>query len=318
MSKRYLVTGGAGFIGSHLCHALVARKKQVIILDSLDSGNLCNISDILDDEHVEFIEDSILNGHRLLSLCERVDGIFHLAALVSVQHSIDDPRSNHRINIDGLFEVFEAARLTGVPKVVLASSAALYGNDYLPPHKETFPSVPLSPYAVGKCLSELYAAVYTDLYGVHSVCLRFFNVYGPKQDPSSPYSGVISKFMDAITRNESFTIFGDGEQTRDFVYVLDVVQALILSMEMNVSGVFNVGTGMSVSINQLARTIMEVSGKDVGIRYLDAREGEVRHSCADISKISEGLGYKPRYSIYQGLSETFAWWTNECPPCNFL
>lgn len=310
MGKRYLVTGGAGFIGSHLCHTLIAKGDRVVILDSLDSGNMCNISDILDDDHVEFIEDSILNGPRLLSLCDRVDGIFHLAALVSVQRSIDDPRLNHQINIDGLFEVFEAARLARVPKIVLASSAALYGNDYLPPHKETVQSVPLSPYAVGKCLSELYAAVYTELYGIHSVCLRFFNVYGPKQDPSSPYSGVISKFMDAISGDDEFTIFGDGEQTRDFVYVLDVVQAMILSMEKGVSGVFNVGTGMSVSINQLARTVMEVSGKDVGIRYLGAREGEVRHSCADISKISEGLGYKPRYSLKEGISDTYSWWNN--------
>ncbi|WP_181391369.1 GDP-mannose 4,6-dehydratase [Methanospirillum stamsii] len=308
MNKRYLVTGGAGFIGSHLCHALVARGDQVIILDSLDSGNLGNISDILDDEHVEFIEDTILNCPRLISLCNDVDGIFHLAALVSVQRSIDDPRLNHQMNIDGLFEVFEAARLVGVPKIVLASSAALYGNDYLPPHEETFVSVPLSPYAVGKCLSELYAAVYTELYGVQSVCLRFFNVYGPKQDPSSPYSGVISKFMDAISRDDEFTIFGDGEQTRDFVYVLDVVQALILSMEKSVSGVFNVGTGLSVSINQLARTIMDISGKNEGIRYLGAREGEVRHSCADISKISEGLGYKPKYSLKEGINEIFQWW----------
>ena len=308
MSKRYLVTGGAGFIGSHLSQALAARGDRVIILDSLDSGKLCNISDLLEDDHVEFIEDTVLNGSRLVSLCDGIDGIFHLAALVSVQRSIDDPRLNHRINIDGLFEVFEAARLARVPKIVLASSAALYGNDYLPPHKETFASVPLSPYAVGKCLSELYAAVYTDLYGVHSVCLRFFNVYGPKQDPSSPYSGVISKFMDAISRNDEFTIFGDGEQTRDFVYVLDVVQALILSMEKSVSGVFNVGTGASVSINHLARTIMEVSGKKVGIRYLDARDGEVRHSCADISKISDGMGYKPGYSLIEGLSETYSWW----------
>lgn len=174
-------------------------------------------------------------------------------------------------------------------------------------HKETFSSVPLSPYAVGKCLTELYAAVYTDLYDVQSVYLWFFNVYGPKQDPFSPYSGVISKFMDVITGNDKFIIFGDGEQTRDFVYVLDVVQALILSMEKSVSGVFNVGTGSSVSINHLAMTIMEVSGKNVGIRYLDAREGEVRHSCADISKIVEELGYKPKYSLQEGISNTYSW-----------
>ncbi|NLV26198.1 MAG: NAD-dependent epimerase/dehydratase family protein [Methanomicrobiales archaeon] len=308
MNKRYLITGGAGFIGSHLCRALVAGGNQVVILDSLDSGRLSNIEDLLNDDKVEFIQDTILNESRVFSLCGGVDGIFHLAALVSVQRSIDDPSLNHLVNIDGLFAILEAARTCGVPKIVLASSAALYGNDYLPPHKESLPSVPLSPYAVGKCLSELYAAVYTDLYGVQSVCLRFFNVYGPNQDPSSPYSGVISKFMDAISRDDEFTIFGDGEQTRDFVYVLDVVQALILSMEKSVSGVFNVGTGSSVSINQLARTIMEVSGKNVGIRYLDAREGEVRHSCSDISKICHDMGYMPKYSLREGISETYSWW----------
>ena len=308
MSKRYLITGGAGFIGSHLSHALVARGDRVIILDSLDSGNLSNIADLLNYESVAFIKDTIVNGQGLLSLCSSVDGIFHLAALVSVQRSIDDPRFNHQVNIDGLFEVFEAARIAKVPKIVLASSAALYGNAYDPPHKESFSPVPLSPYAVGKLLSESYAAVYTDLYGVRSVCLRFFNVYGPKQDPSSPYSGVISRFMDALARNDYLTIFGDGEQTRDFVYVQDVVQALLLAMEQNVSGVFNVGTGCSVSINQLARVMMQVAGKEGMIRHLDARQGEVRHSCSDITKISNEMGYRPGYSLHEGITETYKWW----------
>lgn len=310
MNKRYLITGGAGFIGSHLCRALVAGGDRVVILDSLDSGKLSNIDDLLCDDQVEFVQDTILNESRVLSICGDVHGIFHLAALVSVQRSIDDPRLNHQVNVDGLFNVLEAARLSGVPKIVFASSAALYGNSYAPPHKETFPIVPLSPYAVGKSLSEIYSSVYSQLYGVEAVCLRFFNVYGPNQDPSSPYSGVISKFMDAVTHGSDITIFGDGEQTRDFVYVQDVVQALILSMDKNVNGIFNVGTGSSVSINQLAQGVMQVSGKNVDIRYMDAREGEVRHSCADISKIRQDLGYEPRYSLKDGLEETFDWWIN--------
>jgi len=310
MNKRYLITGGAGFIGSHLCRALVARGDRVVILDSLDSGKLSNIDDLLCDDRVEFVQDTILNESRVLSLSEGIDGIFHLAALVSVQRSIDDSRLNHQINVDGLFNVLEAARLSGVPKIVLASSAALYGNSYVPPHKEIFPVVPLSPYAVGKCLSEIYSSVYSQLYGIGAVCLRFFNVYGPNQDPSSPYSGVISKFMDAVTHGSDITIFGDGEQTRDFVYVQDVVQALFLSMEKNVSGIFNVGTGVSSSINQLAQSVMQIARKEMDITYLDPREGEVRHSCADITNIREGMGYEPRYSLKDGLEETFHWWIN--------
>ena len=230
-SKRYLITGGAGFIGSHLCRALLERGDSVLILDSLDSGKMENIQEFLGRNGAEFFEDSILNEGHILSLCNNIDGIFHLAALVSVQRSIDNPRLNHQVNIDGFFNVIEAARKQKVAKIVLASSAALYGNTYSPPHKEIFPVDPLSPYAVGKYSSEVYSSVYSHLYGVKTVCLRFFNVYGPNQDPSSPYSGVISKFFEAVKRGNSITIFGDGEQTRDFVYVLDVVQALILSMD---------------------------------------------------------------------------------------
>lgn len=308
MNKRYLVTGGAGFIGSHLCRALVSRGDACVILDSLDSGSLTNIQDILKENKVEFIQDSIENEARVISLCNGLDGIFHLAALVSVQRSIDDPRLNHRINVDGMFNILEAARIGKVFKVVLASSAALYGNAYSPPHKESFPVEPLSPYAVGKYSSEVYSDVYSRLYGVDTVCLRFFNVYGPNQDPSSPYSGVISKFLDAAVHGNRCIIFGDGEQTRDFVYVLDVVQALLLSMDTDVHGVFNIGTGVSSSINQLARLIIGIAGKESDIMYQQAREGEVRHSCADISKAREYIGFDPRYSLEDGLTETYQWW----------
>ncbi|PKL60799.1 MAG: GDP-mannose 4,6-dehydratase [Methanomicrobiales archaeon HGW-Methanomicrobiales-4] len=259
MNKRYLITGGAGFIGSHLCRALIARGDRIIILDSLESGHMNNISDLIPDNRVEFIEDTILNESRVLSLCHDVDGIFHLAALVSVQRSIDDPRLNHMVNVDGVFNILDSARRCNVHKIVFASSAALYGNSYSPPHKESFPADPLSPYAVGKYSSEVYSSVYARLYGMETVCLRFFNVYGPNQDPSSPYSGVISKFIESLSHETQLTIFGDGEQTRDFVYVLDVVQALLLSMDKKVHGVFNVGTGVSSSINQLAKNIIRIT-----------------------------------------------------------
>ena len=310
MNNRYLVTGGAGFIGSHLCRALISRGDKVVILDSLDSGRLSNIEDIFQTGEVEFVQDTILNEERVVSLCKDIDGIFHLAALVSVQRSIDDPRLNHQINVDGVFNILEASRVSNVPKVVLASSAALYGSS-APPHKESFPVDPLSPYAIGKYSSEIYSSVYTQLYGVDTVCLRFFNVYGPNQDPSSPYSGVISKFLDAVVNGEPCTIFGDGEQTRDFVYVLDVVQALICSMDMDVHGVFNVGTGVSSSINTLARDIIEIAGKEVNIVYREAREGEVRHSCADISRARAEIGFHPTYSLQKGLTETYLWWTKD-------
>jgi UDP-glucose 4-epimerase len=308
MNKRYLVTGGAGFIGSHLCRALVSRGDQCIIYDSLDSGKRENINDILQTGRAEFIQDSIENEERIHSLCRGIDGIFHLAALVSVQRSIDDPRLNHRINVSGTFNVLEGARIGDVPRVVIASSAALYGNSYVPPHKETFQAEPLSPYAVGKYSAEVYSSVYTRLYGVTTVCLRFFNVYGPNQDPSSPYSGVISRFLDAVVNGDSCTVFGDGEQTRDFVYVLDVVAALVLSMDTDASGVYNVGTGVSSSVNELVQDIIRISGKKVAVVYNKAREGEVRHSCADISKIRLDMGYHPAYSLMEGLKETYSWW----------
>jgi UDP-glucose 4-epimerase len=306
--KKFLVTGGAGFIGSHLSRALIARGDNVIILDSLESGDIRNIEDIQGNPHLEFVEDTVLNKSRLLSLCSSIDGIFHLAALVSVQRSIDDPQLNHLINVDGMFNVLESARQQNVPKIVLASSAALYGNEYAPPHKETFPTVPLSPYAVGKNLSEMYSTVYSELYDIECVCLRFFNVYGPNQDPSSPYSGVISKFLDAITHGSNIVVFGDGEQTRDFVYVLDVVQALFLSMDEPIHGVLNVGTGISSSINQLARNVINLGDLNVEVVHKEKREGEVRHSCADITKIQKELGYNPVYSLEKGLIETYRWW----------
>ncbi|PWR69738.1 GDP-mannose 4,6-dehydratase [Methanospirillum lacunae] len=306
--KRYLVTGGAGFIGSHLSRALLARGDSVVIFDSLDSGNLANITDLQKNPHLEFIEDTILNKTRLLSICSHIDGIFHLAALVSVQRSIDDPELNHSINVDGMFNVLESARKEKVPKIVFASSAALYGNAYVPPHKESFPPIPLSPYAVGKNLSEMYSSVYSSLYGIGCVCLRFFNVYGPYQDPSSPYSGVISKFLEAVTQEKNIIIFGDGEQTRDFVYVIDVVQALLLSMDKDVNGVFNVGTGFTSSINQLACNIIQLSNRKVEVIHMEARGGEVRHSCADITQAQEKLGYYPGYSLERGLFETYQWW----------
>lgn len=308
MNKRYLITGGAGFIGSHLCRALLAEGNRIVILDSLESGRFSNIKDILSDDNVDFFHDSILNESKVQSICKEVDGIFHLAALVSVQRSIDDPRLNHQVNIDGLFTILDAARISGVPKIIFASSAANYGNSYETPHKESFPANPLSPYAVGKYLSEVYSTVYHQLYGIQTVCLRFFNVYGPNQDPSSPYSGVISKFLDAVSHDNHMIIFGDGEQTRDFVYVLDVVQALILSMEKEVQGVYNVGTGVSTSINRLAEIILEIAGKKIDIEYCDPREGEVRHSCADIIKISHEAGYEPKYSLKNGLTETYKWY----------
>ncbi|HWQ66605.1 MAG TPA: NAD-dependent epimerase/dehydratase family protein [Methanospirillum sp.] len=310
MNKRYLVTGGAGFIGSHLCRTLVAGGDHCIILDSLESGRLSNIHDLLQTGGVEFIQDTILNESRIVSLCTGVDGIFHLAALVSVQRSIDDPRLNHQINVDGVFNILEAAHVGRVPKVVLASSAALYGSS-APPHNESFPVDPLSPYAVGKYVSEIYSSVYSQLYGLEAVCLRFFNVYGPNQDPSSSYSGVITKFLDAVAHGDPCTIFGDGEQTRDFVYVQDVVQALIRSMDKGIHGIFNVGTGVSSSINTLARDIIQIAGKEVLIVYREAREGEVRHSCADISRIRSEMGFHPLYTLEEGLKATYQWWIKE-------
>ena len=303
---KFLVTGGAGFIGSHIVEALIQNDHDVVIFDNLSSGTLENIRPFLKEKKAVFVQGDITDLSQLLKITLDVDGIFHEAAIASVQQSVKDPLTTHNVNATGILNVLTAAMECGVKKVVCASTAAVYGDNPSLPKREEMMLEPMSPYAVSKLTGEYYCSVFSQLYGIHTVSLRYFNVFGPHQDPNSEYSGVISKFIARVSRKEPITIFGDGEQTRDFVFVKDVVTANLLAMEHNVSGIFNIGGGGRLSLNELAATIKEIFNADVPIRYEHPREGDIRHSCADISKAREILGYVPKYPVKDGLEKTVA------------
>jgi|WetSurMetagenome_2_1015567.scaffolds.fasta_scaffold86156_1 UDP-glucose 4-epimerase len=301
---KYLVTGGAGFIGSHIVEALSEQEHELIILDNLFSGNIENIQPFLQKKNVEFVQGSITDLPLLRKTSEGVDGIFHEAAIASVHQSVQNPLNTHDINSTGTLNVLIAAEECGVKKIILASSAAIYGDHPLLPKREDMIPIPLSPYAVSKLTGEYYCSVFSQLYGVQTVSLRYFNVFGPRQDPSSEYSGVISKFIAQVKQNKPITIFGDGEQTRDFVFVSDVVSANISAMQSQVQGVVNVGCGRQTSLNELAALVKNIAGNDVPIIYEPPREGDIKKSFADISRAREMLGYAPEYTIREGLERT--------------
>ena len=299
----YLITGGAGFIGSHLADAL-AGSHEITILDNLSSGNIHNIRHLLDTDRCTFVEGTFTDEDLVLSLCEGIDGIFHLGALTSVQQSVEEPRRAHEVNIGGTLNLLMAAREQAVRKVVFASTAALYGNNPTFPKTETMLPEPLSPYAVSKLTGEYYCRIFSDLYGVKSACLRFFNVFGPRQDPHSDYAAVIPIFISRLLDGKPLTIFGDGKQTRDFIFVKDVVAANLRGMEGDAEGVFNIARGERTSLNELASLLVDIVGSEAGIVYEAPRAGDVRHSMADVSKARDRLGFSPSYSIREGLEET--------------
>jgi len=308
MMKKCLVTGGAGFIGSNLVERLVDASVQVKVLDNLSSGFLQNLEPF--QEHIDFKEGDVRDMATLQEIMADVEVVFHQAALVSVPQSIEDPIETAMVNDLGTLNVLEAARHSGVRRVVFASSCAVYGDLPQLPKREEMETKPLSPYAASKLHGEVYARLYGDLYGLETVCLRYFNVYGPRQDPGSPYSGVISIFMDKAARGESPTIYGDGNQYRDFVYVVDVVQANMLAAQrQNISGVvINLGTGKSVTVNSLWKNISELAGVQDEPKRADSRPGDIRQSVAEISRAQELLGFKPRYSLEEGLRLTWEWY----------
>jgi nucleoside-diphosphate-sugar epimerase len=302
----YLVTGGAGFIGSHLAEALVSRGERVRVVDSLVTGNRRNLAHV---QNIDFLEGDLAELHVARRAVEGVDFVLHQAAIPSVPRSVKDPATSHRANIDGSLNVLIAARDAGVKRVVYAGSSSAYGNAATLPKVETMPAAPLSPYALQKFVSEQYCQLFTRLYGLETVTIRYFNVFGPRQDPSSPYSGVISLFIRALCEGRQPTIYGDGEQTRDFTYVTNVVDGVLRACHApDANGeVINVATGGRISLNELFRAVRDLTGATLEPLYAAGRQGDVRDSQADIQKARQLLGYEPTVSLDAGLAKTLEW-----------
>lgn len=301
---KVLITGGAGFIGSHLAEHF-SNCSEVFILDNLSTGHRSNVS-FIDETH--FIENSITNKHLVQELIkkEKFDIVIHLAAVVSVVETINNPILSQSTNIKGTLNLLEANRQfnDNLKKFIFASSAAVYGNtELLPQEIESFID-PESPYAIEKYTAEQYTKIYNRLYNLPTTNLRFFNIYGPRQDPSSPYSGVLSIMQNKFSNNKSFTFFGDGEQTRDFVYVKDLVQAVsIVVNKKEANGrIFNLGNGKQVSLLKIFKEFEMLYDKTINYQFQSPREGDIRHSYAEISGLKE-LGYSPKYNVHEGLQE---------------
>lgn len=305
---KVVVTGGCGFIGSNIAEELI-KKHYVVVIDDLSTGRIENIQSLQDKENFEFVRGNITDLDLLKQIFEDVDCIFHQAAIPSVQRSVENPLDTNEANIKGTLNVLIAARDCGVKKVIYASSSSVYGDTPELPKKENMKPNPQSPYAVSKLTGEYYCKVFSEIYGIKTVCLRYFNVYGPNQDPSSEYAAVIPRFINRVLNNQPPIIFGDGNQTRDFTFVKDVVKANILAMEKNVEGVFNIAYGQQISINELANKIMEIVGVKLNPVYDKPRPGDIRNSLADISLAKQKLGYMPEYSLEKGLEVTIRWFS---------
>jgi nucleoside-diphosphate-sugar epimerase len=307
MSQLYLVTGGAGFIGSHIVKRLVDRGERVRVIDNLSTGNINRLSSVRSS--IDYIEADLADAQ----VCDRiVDGVayvLHQAAIPSVQRSIRDPIASHRANVTATLNLLESCRARGVARMIYAASSSAYGNTAVLPKQEEMPANPQSPYALQKFVGERYARMYYDLLGLDTVSLRYFNVFGPNQDPYSEYSAVIPKFIDRLLKGTSVTIFGDGEQSRDFTYVDNVVEANLLALTAkNAAGhVFNIGYGTRMSLNQLVASLERIIGCKARVEYQPARLGDVRDSQADISRARCQLNYLPQISIEDGLAKTVDW-----------
>ena len=303
----YLVTGGAGFIGSHLVEELVRRGERVRVVDSLVTGHRENLSSVAG--RIEFIEGDLADAGVATSAAAGVDYVLHQAAIPSVPRSVAEPVFCHRANVDATLNLLVAARDAGVRRLVFAGSSSVYGNIAVLPTREDLPLDPLTPYALQKLMGEQYLKLFTSLYGLETVSTRYFNVFGPRQDPSSPYSGVISVFIRALLDGRTPTIYGDGEQTRDFTYVANVVDGVLKACHApGIAGqVINVATGGRVSLNALFATLRSLTGAPVVPAYGPARTGDVRHSQADIGRARAMLGYSPSIEFDEGLARTLDW-----------
>jgi len=306
----YLVTGGAGFIGSHLAEELLRRGERVRIVDSFITGKRENLAHL---SKAEFIEGDLADLPVATKAVAGMDYVLHQAAIPSVPRSVEDPIRSNRANIDSTLNVLVAARDAKVKRIVYAGSSSAYGNTPTLPKQEDMPNNPLSPYALQKLVGEQYLQMFTQLYGLETVTTRYFNVFGPRQDPSSAYSGVISVFSKALLENRSPTIYGDGEQTRDFTYIANVVDGVLRACTApNVSGaVINVATGARISLNQLFGALRELIGSAVTVNYAPVRSGDVKDSQADITRAKQLLGYTPLVSFEEGLRRTVEWYRKE-------
>jgi UDP-N-acetylglucosamine 4-epimerase len=309
-----LLTGGAGFIGSNLVEALLqdARIQKVRVLDNLSTGNIKNIEAFLNDARFQFVEGDIRSYETCLQACEGMDVISHQAALGSVPRSINDPLTTNEVNVTGTLNIFTAAKEKGIKRIVYAASSSTYGDHPGLPKVEDKIGNPLSPYAVTKYVNELYAKVYANVYGLELIGLRYFNIFGPKQNPQGPYAAVIPLFVKSVLNNEPPIMNGDGEHSRDFTFVANAVQANILALTTTnseaVNQVYNIACGEQTSLNSLFENIKQTAGSDLAPKYGPERAGDVKHSLADIAKASQLLGYKPIVTVKEGLKITFEWY----------
>lgn len=304
--KRCLVTGGAGFIGSHLVHGLLAQNADVRVLDDFSTGKTANLATVV--HRIHLVDGSVTDPDIVRQAVADRDTVFHLAALPSVVKSVEDPILCHEICATGTLRILDAARRQGVRRVVYAASSSAYGDQTGAVRTEGDALMPLSPYAAAKLAGEHYCSCCTAVYGLESVRLRFFNVFGPRQDAKSPYSGVIALFIAALSEDRTPTIFGDGLQTRDFVYVENVVQALIGAAQAKAASgkAYNIGNGQSTTLLDLVRHLNELLGKNIQPNFAPPRAGDVRHSQADIARARQDLGYEPSVSFREGLARTLA------------
>jgi len=309
---RYLVTGGAGFIGSNLTEKLLENGEYVVVLDNLSTGKWANIEQFLENERFTFIEGTITDIETCALACEGIDYVLHHAAYISVPGSVEDPVGTTKTNVDGTVNVFTAARDTGVKTVVWASSTAVYGNSDILPNIENMPLCPLSPYAASKAACEMFARAFCEVYGMKIIGLRYFNVFGRRQDPSSAYAAVIPLFISGLLGERKVSIFGDGHQTRDFVFVDDVVHANIKAATQAkpeaFGHAFNIGSGRSISINELYECIARELGTDKKPLYEPPRAGDVRDSSADINAARNMFGYEPSFDVEYGLKKSIEWY----------
>jgi nucleoside-diphosphate-sugar epimerase len=305
---RYLVTGGAGFIGSNIVDELVRRGQEVRVLDDLSSGNERNLAGVRDK--IDFRVGNITNLAALQSACQGVECVIHLAARTSVPRSVKDPLETNSVNIDGTLNALVAARDAKVLRFVFAASSSAYGDTPELPKLETMQPKPISPYGVSKYVGELYAQVFGRVYGLENASIRYFNVFGPRQDPGSQYSGVLSRFMLALLQGQPPVIYGDGEQSRDFTYIENVVDQTLRACEApGANGVvFNGGTGARITLNQVLKLLEKITGKKISAKYDPPRTGDIRDSQADISLARKLLGYQPRVDFEQGLQRTWEWY----------